>query len=252
MIRTGRGVLYESTLDCLLKTAKSEGPMTVFRGFNMQWLRLGPHTTISLMCFEQLRHLDTWKHVLSFSSSPFQNLNFDSYSTPRSSTELRQNSTAFLLLQFVAFFSFHSLGLLLSRVANPPSPLACDRVHGTSQWGWHELSLRRPKVASYFLHCMYGVYKRCNVGCWDAVAPRHATVLGKVSRPVEQPESAWLTLLGTLCCWDCSKRHLRFQPCRQAKVHREAQKLQRKEKSQPLCLCIMIRSATAHYGLVLA
>ena len=121
MIRTGRGVLYESTLDCLLKTAKSEGPMTVFRGFNMQWLRLGPHTTISLMCFEQLRHLDTWKHVLSFSSSPFQNLNFDSYSTPRSSTELRQNSTAFLLLLFVAFFSFHSLGLLLSRVANPPS-----------------------------------------------------------------------------------------------------------------------------------
>lgn len=54
---TGRGVLYESTLDCLLKTAKSEGPLTVFRGFSMQWLRLGPHTTISLMCFEQLRHL---------------------------------------------------------------------------------------------------------------------------------------------------------------------------------------------------
>lgn len=107
--------------------------MTVFRGFNMQWLRLGPHTTISLMCFEQLRHLDTWKHVLSFSSSPFQNLKFDLYSTPRSSTELRQNSTAFLLLLFVAFFSFHSLGLLLSGVANPPSPLACDRARGTSQ-----------------------------------------------------------------------------------------------------------------------
>lgn len=59
-VRTGRGVLYESTLDCLLKTAKSEGPLTVFRGFSMQWLRLGPHTTISLMCFEQLRHLETW------------------------------------------------------------------------------------------------------------------------------------------------------------------------------------------------
>ena len=59
-VRTGRGVLYESTLDCLLKTAKSEGPLTGFRGFSMQWLRLGPHTTISLMCFEQLRHLETW------------------------------------------------------------------------------------------------------------------------------------------------------------------------------------------------
>ena len=31
-------------------------------------------------------------------------------------------------------------------------------------------------MASYFLHCMYGVYKRCNVGCWDAVAARHTTV----------------------------------------------------------------------------
>lgn len=112
MIRTGRGVLYESTLDCLLKTAKSEGPMTVFRGFNMQWLRLGPHTTISLMCFEQLRHLDTWKHVLSFSSSPFQNLNFDLYSTPRSSTELRQN--------------FHSI---------PFSPVRCFLFFSLS-WSW--------------------------------------------------------------------------------------------------------------------
>ncbi|CAK9082565.1 unnamed protein product [Durusdinium trenchii] len=54
---TGRGALYVSTFDCLVKTARSDRVMAIFRGFSMQWLRLGPHTTISLMCFEQLRHL---------------------------------------------------------------------------------------------------------------------------------------------------------------------------------------------------
>lgn len=49
--------LYRSTWHCLQQTVRQEGFMAIFRGFSMQWLRLGPHTTISLMCFEQLRHL---------------------------------------------------------------------------------------------------------------------------------------------------------------------------------------------------
>ena len=134
-IRSGRGVLYESTLDCLLKTAKSEGPMTVFRGFNMQWLRLGPHTTISLMCFEQLRHLDTWKHhVLSFSLSPSQNLNFDSYSTPRS-TELRQNfpSIDFSPLCCFLFFSLSWTAVIQSCESTIPSRIRSDCAPSTSK-----------------------------------------------------------------------------------------------------------------------
>ena len=58
--RTRRGALYRSTVDCLAKTAAAEGVGAWFRGFSMQWMRLGPHTTISLMCFEQLRRLATW------------------------------------------------------------------------------------------------------------------------------------------------------------------------------------------------
>ncbi|CAE7292414.1 ucpB [Symbiodinium natans] len=54
---TQRGALYRNTWDCLTKTAGTEGVAALFRGFNMQWMRLGPHTTISLMCFEQLRYL---------------------------------------------------------------------------------------------------------------------------------------------------------------------------------------------------
>ncbi|CAE7476028.1 ucpB [Symbiodinium pilosum] len=55
--KTRRGALYRSTVDCLAKTAAAEGVGAWFRGFSMQWMRLGPHTTISLMCFEQLRRL---------------------------------------------------------------------------------------------------------------------------------------------------------------------------------------------------
>eukprot|EP00931_Biecheleriopsis_adriatica_P031101 TRINITY_DN18267_c0_g1_i1.p1 TRINITY_DN18267_c0_g1~~TRINITY_DN18267_c0_g1_i1.p1 ORF type:complete len:310 (+),score=50.20 TRINITY_DN18267_c0_g1_i1:98-1027(+) len=60
---SGRGTLYNSTVECLIATARSEGIGAFFRGFNMQWLRLGPHTTISLMCFEQLRALAGMKFL---------------------------------------------------------------------------------------------------------------------------------------------------------------------------------------------
>jgi len=54
---TGKGLLYQGTFDCLRRVAITEGPVALFKGFNGQWLRLGPHTTISLMIFEHLRHI---------------------------------------------------------------------------------------------------------------------------------------------------------------------------------------------------
>ncbi|CAK0891145.1 unnamed protein product [Prorocentrum cordatum] len=59
---SGRGTLYAGTFDCLAQVARREGPQALFKGFNSQWLRIGPHTTttaglVSLMCFEQLRRL---------------------------------------------------------------------------------------------------------------------------------------------------------------------------------------------------
>lgn len=54
---TGRGALYSSPLDCLAKVVRAEGPLALFKGFHGQWLRIGPHTTVSLMAFEQARRL---------------------------------------------------------------------------------------------------------------------------------------------------------------------------------------------------
>merc|ERR1712146_383186 len=53
---TGKGTLYAGTIDCLRRVVQAEGPLALFKGFHGQWLRIGPHTTIALMAFEQLRH----------------------------------------------------------------------------------------------------------------------------------------------------------------------------------------------------
>lgn len=53
----GRGTLYETTTACYLQIVRVEGPFALFKGFHGQWLRIGPHTTVALMAFEQLRHL---------------------------------------------------------------------------------------------------------------------------------------------------------------------------------------------------
>mmetsp|Transcript_102183 Transcript_102183/g.288656 ORF Transcript_102183/g.288656 Transcript_102183/m.288656 type:complete len:301 (-) Transcript_102183:93-995(-) len=54
---TKRGTLYANSMDCLVKVARAEGPRGLYKGFNAQWMRIGPHTTITLMVFEQLRRL---------------------------------------------------------------------------------------------------------------------------------------------------------------------------------------------------
>jgi len=51
----GRGTLYTSNLDCWLKTIRHEGLLGLYRGWLPNWLRLGPHTVISFMLFEQMR-----------------------------------------------------------------------------------------------------------------------------------------------------------------------------------------------------
>ncbi|KAF9139294.1 hypothetical protein BGX30_008147 [Mortierella sp. GBA39] len=51
----GKGHLYRSAIDCAVKTVQREGPLALYKGFFMCWLRLGPHTMLSLMIFEKLR-----------------------------------------------------------------------------------------------------------------------------------------------------------------------------------------------------
>lgn len=51
----GRGILYEGTLDCLIKTVKSDGFLALYRGWWPSAIRLGPHTIITFVCLEKLR-----------------------------------------------------------------------------------------------------------------------------------------------------------------------------------------------------
>ncbi|BBN11863.1 hypothetical protein MPTK1_5g15390 [Marchantia polymorpha subsp. ruderalis] len=53
----GDGVLYSSTLDCFWKTLRAEGPQGLYKGFVPVWLRIGPHTIITLFCFEEFRSM---------------------------------------------------------------------------------------------------------------------------------------------------------------------------------------------------
>jgi hypothetical protein len=47
--------IYNNAVDCMIKIATKEGPMTFWRGFFPIWSRFAPTTTLQLVIFEQLR-----------------------------------------------------------------------------------------------------------------------------------------------------------------------------------------------------
>lgn len=47
--------IYKNAIDCAVKIATQEGPLTFWRGFIPIWSRFAPTTTIQLVIFEQLR-----------------------------------------------------------------------------------------------------------------------------------------------------------------------------------------------------
>jgi hypothetical protein len=49
--------IYNNALDCMVKIAKNEGPLTFWRGFMPIWSRFAPTTTLQLIIFEQLRSI---------------------------------------------------------------------------------------------------------------------------------------------------------------------------------------------------
>jgi hypothetical protein len=49
--------IYANALDCMMKIATKEGPLTFWRGFMPIWSRFAPTTTLQLVIFEQLRGL---------------------------------------------------------------------------------------------------------------------------------------------------------------------------------------------------
>ena len=52
---TGKGQLYSGIADCMLKIMRSEGFLGFYKGFTVSFLRLGPHTVLSIFFWQQLR-----------------------------------------------------------------------------------------------------------------------------------------------------------------------------------------------------
>lgn len=53
----GKGQLYASLTDCLVKIWKQEGPLALYKGLGPAYLRLGPHTILSMFLWDELRKL---------------------------------------------------------------------------------------------------------------------------------------------------------------------------------------------------
>ncbi|XP_006627542.1 solute carrier family 25 member 35 [Lepisosteus oculatus] len=53
----GRGVLYRGFMDCFSKTLRKEGLMGLYKGIGASYFRLGPHTILSLLFWNELRKL---------------------------------------------------------------------------------------------------------------------------------------------------------------------------------------------------
>eukprot|EP00887_Chlorella_sp_A99_P002395 scaffold10.g2395.t1 len=53
----GRGTLYASAADCLIKTVAAEGPLSLYKGCTAHFLRVGPHTIATLLLLERVQRL---------------------------------------------------------------------------------------------------------------------------------------------------------------------------------------------------
>ncbi|CAF0826429.1 unnamed protein product [Brachionus calyciflorus] len=52
---SNNSVIYRGSIDCLLKTVKSEGPLALYRGFIPSYLRLAPWNIIFFLTYEQFK-----------------------------------------------------------------------------------------------------------------------------------------------------------------------------------------------------
>lgn len=52
-----QGRLYRGFLDCFLKITHKEGFLALYKGIVPAYVRLGPHTILSLLFWEELRKL---------------------------------------------------------------------------------------------------------------------------------------------------------------------------------------------------
>lgn len=55
--KNGKGVLYNSSLDCLIKAVKAEGALSLYKGFFPTWARMAPWSLVFWLSFEQIRKM---------------------------------------------------------------------------------------------------------------------------------------------------------------------------------------------------
>ncbi|XP_059151378.1 solute carrier family 25 member 35-like isoform X2 [Physella acuta] len=55
--QSGHGAIYSGVTDCFLKIFRSEGLWGFYKGWFPSYLRIGPHTTISLVLWDEIRKL---------------------------------------------------------------------------------------------------------------------------------------------------------------------------------------------------
>ncbi|XP_063822045.1 solute carrier family 25 member 35-like [Ostrinia nubilalis] len=53
-----RGLLYSGMTDCFVKMLRAEGARSLFKGVGANYTRLGPHTVLLLVCWDQLKALE--------------------------------------------------------------------------------------------------------------------------------------------------------------------------------------------------
>ncbi|KAK4876383.1 hypothetical protein RN001_012805 [Aquatica leii] len=71
--KNGKGLLYKNYADCVLKICKSEGVYGLYKGFWAGYLRLGPHTVLSLVFWDQLKNVHK---SYQFRAHPKTHINF--------------------------------------------------------------------------------------------------------------------------------------------------------------------------------
>nr|XP_023021254.1 solute carrier family 25 member 35-like [Leptinotarsa decemlineata] len=53
----GKGLMYTSYMNCVMKIYETEGLSAFYKGFGPMYFRLGPHTVLSLVFWDQLKSL---------------------------------------------------------------------------------------------------------------------------------------------------------------------------------------------------
>ncbi|GBP68757.1 Solute carrier family 25 member 35 [Eumeta japonica] len=57
-----KGILYKGMIDCFVKILQKEGVTGLYKGVEANYLRLGPHTVLLLMCWDQLKIFEEFLH----------------------------------------------------------------------------------------------------------------------------------------------------------------------------------------------